>query len=402
MDTTIQLKELQAYNETLTHDLMKNYERTFSEKIKNIKRSSEDIANVADRLDLAIKNAWGSLDKTTSEQGLRLTQTIKETGRKLSGYEIESNYVKSEEFHETAVEISNKIIMSIRKYVPKLHKVLKTDIAALNSTLTRLESSINSLGIALDDSPGRALETLELEIKTLLEKNSAAKELEVRNQEIEQSILQLSKEEETLLSEQNQLLSREEFLRLQQCENSLKTETEEIEQFIQPLAKPLRKFERTLPEDSPIDRNILEKLIENPKEAISKYNLHTISQIFNSVDDALNQGRLGIEERKRRKAQEVIEAANHGELEKHLTEFLSLQNNAQTATEILIANGLVDKNERLKQQLTKTRSESEQLKTIQNSNRKKIEELTKVISKQESLIESGILKLSGRKVSITE
>jgi response regulator of citrate/malate metabolism len=79
-----------------------------------------------------------------------------------------------------------------------------------------------------------------------------------------------------------------------------------------------------------------------------------------------------------------------------------LQNNAQTATEILIANGLVDKNERLKQQLTKTRSESEQLKTIQNSNRKKIEELTKVISKQESLIESGILKLSGRKVSITE
>jgi CHASE3 domain sensor protein len=79
-----------------------------------------------------------------------------------------------------------------------------------------------------------------------------------------------------------------------------------------------------------------------------------------------------------------------------------LQNNAQTATEILIANGLVDKNERLKQQLTKTRSESEQLKTIQNSNRKKIEELTKVISKQKSLIESGILKLSGRKISIID
>jgi hypothetical protein len=400
LDTTIQLSELATFNDTLTHDLMKNYEKNFGEKIKNIKRSSEDIANVADRLDLAIKNAWGSLDKTTSEQGLRLTQTIKETGRKLSGYEIESNYAKSEEFHKTAVEISNKIILSIRKYVPKLHKVLKTDIAALNSTLTKLESSINSLGIALDDSPGRALETLELETKVLLVKKSTAKELEIRNQEIEQSILQSTKDEENLLNEQNQLLSREEFLILQKCENSLKSEIEKIEQLLQPIAKPLRKFERTLTEDSPIDPNILEKLIENPKEAISKYSTQSISRILNSLNDALNQGKLGIEERKRRKAQEVIEAANRGELEKRRTTFLSIQNNTQTATDILIANGLFDKNERLKQLLTKTRSESEQLKTTQNSNRKKIEELTKVISKQKALIESEILKLSGRKISI--
>lgn len=397
----MQLEQLTTFNSTLTTDLMKPHERIFSEKIKNIRRSSEEVASVAVRLDLAIKNAWGSLEKTTSEQGLRLTQTIRETSGKLSGYELEPKYEATETFHKTAIEISNKIIISIRKYVPKLHKVLKTEIAALNSSLTRLEGSINSLGAALDNSPGRKLETLRTETEMLLEKDSAARELETRNTEIEQSILKSKKAEDTLLEETKLLLSRDEFRQLHASEDALKIKTDEINQYLQHLAKPLRKFERTLPHDSPIDRTLLEKLIEDPKEAVSKYEPPTIIQILNSLEESLTQGKLGIEERKRKKAHEVIESARNGELNQHRMAFQALQEKLQSTNTKLIASGLADKNEKLKQQLLQAHAECEQLKVTQDSNRKRTEELTKTIAKQKQLIESEISKLSGHKISIS-
>jgi hypothetical protein len=402
LDREIQIKNLEAFNETLTHELMKNHEKLFGEKIRNIRRSLEEMSNVADRLDVAVKNAWGTLDKTTSEQGIRLTETIKESVRELSGHEINPNYASSDKYHTMAVQISNKIVLSIRKYVPKLHRALKTEIAALNSALTKLESSINSLGTALDDSPGRALESLELEIEFLLAKDHATKEIESQNRDVEESIRRTNEEEKDLTNEQNLLLSREEFLRLQRCEDSLKTKTEEIERFLQPLAKPLRKFERALPENTTIDRSTLMKLMKNPSEAISRINPQTIDAIFKELNDAVIQGKLGIEERKRKRALEIIEAVNRGELEKLRTSLHSIEIDTQTATTRLIAEGLFDMKEKLRQQLASRESQIEQLKNIRDNNRKKIEELTKIISKQKSLIESRIANLSGQNIIITE
>ena len=402
MDREVQLKDLEAFNETLTHDLMKNHEKLFGEKIRNIRRSLEDMINVAERLDVAVKNAWGSLDKTTSEQGIRLTQTIKECVRELSGHEINSTYASSDKYHTMAVQVSNRIVLSIRKYVPKLHRALKTEIAALNSTLTKLESSINSLGTALDDSPGRTIESLNSETKLLFAKREATEEIETQNRGVEESIRKSSKEEKDLAEEQNLLLSREEFLKLQRCQDSLKTKKEEIEQFLQPLAKPFRKFERTLPENTTIDRSALAKLMENPTEAISRINRQTIDAIFRALNDAVSQGKLGIEERKRKRALEVIEAANLGQLEKLRTSLRSIEHDTQTTTAKLISDGLFDMKEKLRQQLARKETEIEQLRSVRDNNRKKIEELTKIISKQKSLIESRIANLSGQNITITE
>lgn len=401
MNKTVRLDEVVAFKNSLAHDLMKSHERVFGEKIRSIKRASEDITNIAGKLEIAIKNAWGSLDKTTSEQGLRLTQTIKEAARQLAGQGENSDYANSERFHTTAVDALNKIILSIRKYVPKLHRVLKTDIAALNSALTKLEGSVNSLGTALDGSPGRALESLESEIKIILQKNHALKELHVQNQELERSILETKESEDTLLREQDLLMSKEEFRRLHQYHDSLESKGEEIEELLQLLAKPLRKFERTLSDDDPtVDRNILTKLIENPKEAILRDDPQIIRQLFNSLDNALSHGKLEIEERKRRKAQEVIQAVNQGALEQLRTAYLTLWDDTQTAMQELAAHGLIQESERLSRVLAETRSKSEQLKVTQNDNAKKIEELTKTISKQKSLIETRTAKLSGQQISL--
>lgn len=380
---------------------MRNHEKIFADKIRGIKRTSEDIATIAERLEVAIKNAWGSLDKTTSEQGIRLTQTIKETARQLSTRNYRSDYVGSEEFHEAAVETLNRIILVIKKYVPKLHRVLKADVASLNSTLNKLEGTINSLGVSLDESPGIAFETLQSEIRNILEKDTTLRELKLQTQEIDQSILSATENEKTLLKNQETLLSNEDFHQFQLCEDALKSAGEEVEQFLQPLIKPLRKLERTLSsKDSIADRNTIIKIIDNPREVTSQFDTQTIRRVLSKLDDALNHGQIEIEERKRRRAHETIQAINRGELDRIQTGYLTLQKDKQAAKEKLASSGLLDMSQEMSVSLKENLSQRERLEVTRNDNSKKIEELTKAISKQKILIESKIEKLSGQHVSV--
>lgn len=401
MGETIQLDELDSFINSLAHDTMRNHEKIFADKTRSVKRTSEAIVTIASRLEVAIKNAWGSIDKTTSEQGIRLTETIKEAARQLATEEVNFDYASSETFHKTAVDTLNRIIRAIKKYVPKLHRVLKSEVASLNSTLNKLEVIINSLGVSLDESPGSQLETLRLDIKNIQEKDNALRELKLQHEEIDQSISRISQNEETLLKDQDTLLSNEEFRQLHQYEGALKSKGEEIEQFLQPLVKPLKKLERTLSSEEPIaNRNTIIGIIENPKESISKLDSQIIHQALNALNDALNQGKIEIEERKRRRAQETIQAIGRGEMEQLRTKYLTLQKDIQTASDTLAANGLLDKSEKMKHMLKDTRSKREQLEAARSENSKKIEECTKTIARQKSLIESKITKLSGRQISI--
>ena len=402
MDKNIRLDELNSFSNSLAHDIMRNHEKIFADKIRSIRRTSEDIATIAERLEVAIKNAWGSIDKTTSEQGIRLTQSIKETAGQLSTLNYNLDYASSEEFHKTAIDALNRIILVIKKYVPKLHRVLKADVASLNSTLNKLEATINSLGVSLDESPGITLEGLQSEIKNILEKNNTLRELKLQDQEMEESISDTIENEKILLKNQETLLSNEEFRRFQQYEDALKSAGEEIDQFLQPLIKPLRKLERTMSsKESTVDRNAIIRIIENPKEATSQFDAQTIRGVLTKLNDALNHGQIEIEERKRRRAQETILAISRGELDSVQTRYLTLQEESQTAKEKLASTGLLNMSEEMKRSLKEAYSKREQLETTRRDNNRKIEELIKAISKQKTLIESKIEKLSGHKVSIT-
>ena len=75
------------------------------------------------------------MDKTASEYGMRLVHTIQETSEELIQAQTSPKFLDTEKFHEESVRALNKIIVSIRKYLPKLHKGLKTEMAALNTAL---------------------------------------------------------------------------------------------------------------------------------------------------------------------------------------------------------------------------------------------------------------------------
>ncbi len=396
----VNLADLPAFADSLYKELMRGHEKRFEARIKSVKRASDELSTVASRLEVSIRNAWGSLDKTTSEQGLRLVQTIKEITHQISNQNVPSDYNGLESLHKTCVEASDKIIITIKKYVPKLYKAMKTEIASLNSSLTKLEATINEFGTALDDSPGSNIESLRADIHILLQKDHLLNELVAENGQIHKTLVSSVNEEKTLLHEQDTLLSHDEFRQLLLLEHALRSKAEAIEQFLQPLAKALKKYERIMSDDKSIDHRVLIRLVEDPRAAVSETDLQTLLRIFNALNGALSRGELGIEERKRKRAEEAILSIKQGDLEQLRTEQVEIQNRINKTNDQLQTTGLLRKKEALTEIIARTQSRTAQLSTELAENEKRIEAITGTISKEKLLIENEITKLSGKNTKI--
>jgi len=396
----VNLADLPAFIDSLYKELMRGHEKRFEGRIRSVKRASDELSTVASRLEVSIRNAWGSLDKTASEQGLRLVQTIKETTNEISNQNVPSDYNGLENLHKTSVEASNKIIITIRRYVPKLYKAMKTEIASLNSSLTRLETAINEFGTSLDDSPGSKIESLRADIHTLLQKEHTLSELVADTEQIHRTITSSVDEGRKLLDEREALLSDDGFIQLLQLEDSLRSKANAIEQFLQPLSKALKKYEKISSDDKSTDHRVLARLLEDPLTAVSDTDFPTLLRGFDTLYSALSRGELGIEERKRRRAEEVILSIKQGDLERLQAEQVEIQKGIRKANDQLQANGLLQKRERLNEAITRTQSRTAQLDTQLGENERRIEALTGTILKEKSQIESEIARLSGKEITI--
>lgn len=195
---------------------MKDHEKRFAERTKAIRESSSTLSITAGRFESSVKNAWGTMDKAASEYGMRLAHTIQETVDELTQAEPKTKFTDAEKFHEESIHALNKIIVTIRKYLPKLHRGLKTEMAALNTALAKLENSVRSLGAALDESPGAKIESIRREADILARRLDDLLALRKDETECVSTLHSISQRENDLLRDQMELTSQGEFLELRQ------------------------------------------------------------------------------------------------------------------------------------------------------------------------------------------
>jgi hypothetical protein len=399
----VRVNELESFCNALARDLMKDHEKRFADRMRSVRDASGALGNAAFRLGSGVKNAWGTLDKQTSEYGMRLVQVLQESTQSLSRRETRSDFHEAQSFHQDAIKALNEIILTVRRYVPKLHKMLRPEMATLNSSLVRLEKSIMDLGTALDGSPGLRLESLERNVQAVQEKQAELLKLRAEEEE-ERALLEAnSNQEKELLSEEQALMSSPEFLELSTYEGSLRGKETEIKQFLQPLMKPLVKLERAVAakQGPSVDIKALRDLVDRPIETVATGQRFANMQLLDVLDETLGTGKLEIEERKRRKAEEAIQAAKNGALDRMRDEYLALQANTQETLRQLKSKGLFDERDALNQRLAETRSRIEVIKTRQKESQRRIDELAKTVSKLKTSIESQISKVAHQSVAIS-
>jgi chromosome segregation ATPase len=398
----IKVDELNDFYDALARDLMKKHEKRFADRIRSVTEASTALGNAGARLEAGVRNAWGSMEKQASEYGMRLAQLLQEDAQKLSSKEVAASFRDAENLHEDAVKVLNEIIRTVRKYAPKLHRMLKPEMSALNSSLVRLEKSITDLGAALDESPGLKLESLQRDVQAVKDKQDEL--LRLRSEEdAERSLLEAaSSREEELKSKERELLSYPEFVELGKYEKSLELKEADIEQLFQPLVKPLLKLERAVAakQGPAVDIKALRDLVDSPIETVISGQRFASMQLLSALEQSLGAGQIEIVDRKRRKAEEAIQALKQGALDKARDEYLALQANTQETLRQLKSKSLLDRRDELNRQLAETHSEIQSIEARQKELQRRIEEIGAAISKLSTSIESHIGKVSRESVTI--
>jgi len=375
---------------------MKEHEKRFADLIKSIKHSSIELSNDTRKFGSGIKNAWGTIDKATLEQGLRLAQLIEETNQELLDKTSRSTYPEAEKFHQDAVGASNKIILAIRRYIPRIHKILKSEISALNSSLLKFEEAINVLGESLDRSPGSKLNPLQRDIERLTQSDELLIRTRLQQEDNRKQIELATNQEKELLQQKETLLGHPKFQELSLTRTKLASQKDQMDQLTQPLLKPLLKIHRTMiNQETPlVDSEVLRSFIDDPAQSILTTPRSTNLQILQALENSMRQGTVEIDERKRKRVEDSIQEITN-KIDNFLAANLQCEEAVRRIEQELYMNGLQTKRDQLDEALNDKSAQIQNLTTFRAENNRKIDELTQTITKLKSAIESQILALSG-------
>jgi len=381
---------------------MKDHEKRFQERIRSVRDACNAVENAASRFEGAVRNAWGTMDKSASEYGTRMAQTIQESARKLSRQQASSSYEDAEKFHKNAIEALNTIIKTVRRYVPKLRRGLRVEMAALNVALGRLESTIKSLGSALDQSPGNKIELIIREITHLTQIRAELMSLKSEAVEGTKSLAVIATREQEVLAEAKRFESNDSVAELTRYENSLRSKEQEISEFLQPIFKPLTKLERneSISKNQTVDLGKLRSLVDRPAETVTSEQPFTLIQLLTQLDEALKHGRLEIEERRRRKAEETIQLAKQGAIERLREDYLTLQANVQETLRQLKAAGLLEKKDEIEQRQAALREQKEHITRQNVELDRRLDSVTSSMIKQKQSIEREIKQVTSTGLEI--
>jgi len=389
--------------EALARDAMKEHEKRFLERGKAVREACNALDNAASKFVVAVRNSWGTMDKSASEYGTRMAQSIEETARKLSGQQTSSGYDATEQLHTEAIEVLNKIIKTVRRYVPKLRRGLRVEIASLNSALGRLEMSVRSLGQALDQSPGRRIETTRRDIQQLKhefeELLELKKDLVKANALLEENAVKASE----ALTAAQEYTSNSVFQELRRYEDSLRSKEDEIKQFIQPVTKPLAKLERKESDrkNKTLDVTTLHGLIDSPVQTVTTSQPFVIIQLLEKLAESLSQGNIEIEERKRHKAEQTILQSKEGSIQRLREDYLTIQANVQETVRQLRTTGLLEKKTEVEQRQAAISGEKERLIAHIAELNRRIDAITKTIMGNMKSLQQQIKQITGKEIEIS-
>ena len=395
--------ELLPTFESMARDAMKEHEKRFQERIRSVRDAGNALDGAASRFENAVRNSWGTMDKSASDYGTRMAQTIEESVRELNRQSPSiASYEETERFHKGSVDALNRIIKIVRRYVPKLRRGLRVEMAALNVALGKLEAAVKSLATALDQSPGSRIGLIRRDIVNLTQARGELMKLKTEELAATEALEANRSKDSTALAEAKEFFANHALLELKRYEESLSAKEEEIAQFLQPIMKPLMKLERNASNSNNqgIDLRVLRTLVERPVETLTTEQPFVLSQLLSQLSESLRNGQLEIEDRRRRKAEETIEQAKDDRIVTLREDYLTIQANVQETLRELKVAGLLDKKNEIEQHQAMINNEKEDLLTRIAELRRRIDATTETLMKQKQSIQQQIKQVTNKNLEI--
>ena len=324
-------------------DRERSYRGQFSSNEKRILRSVGSVEKGARNLREAIGRAWGTLTKPAEQHGIRLTEQVLEACRSLSVRKPYGPYDELQKFQEDAVQTTRNIVKTYNKYVPSIIRAVKPESSTLEDSITALSQTVTELGQVLESSNLKELRLMATDADRFVQN---ARELDLKIDEIQQmkeSNRRLQVQEVKLQGDLSSL-SRDQTLKdLNHIEEEARQREIEILALLEPLLKPLRKIDRA--EDKALEgpsRAVVSRIVENPLGAVLETSAGEMRDLLISLYQLLERDELLLDQRRKRKAAEAIQALQAGRLDAFKEDHDILEANRREVLRQLRGSGLYD------------------------------------------------------------
>jgi len=388
------LREIIAYREH-------SHSRKFSAAVKEVLKSLASVEEAATNLKEAIGRAWGSITRPAEQHGVRLSEQVLEACKSLAEHRPHISYEELRKFEERTLQVVRSITKTYNKYARSIIRTVKSETSILGDSITALNRSINDLSQLLDRSNLRQLQLLERDADQLVR---IATELSLRADEVHKAkgVLRELQEREAKLQNDLSLLVRdqniEELSRIGQ--EIMRRETETLA-LLEPLSKPLRKLDRPankLP--TGLNTATVSKLTEDPLTAVLEIPVSEMRALLDLLRGLIEREELFLDQRRKQKSIEAIQALQSGVLERFREDHSILQANRQEVLRQLKSSGIYDQWLSLRKQSDDVRAEVHQCQSHITDLQSQETRLRTVVVADKARIEAALQNVLNEQVSI--
>ncbi len=382
-------------------DRERSYRGQFTSNEKRILRSVGSVEKAARNLREAIGRAWGTLTKPAEQHGIRLTEQVLDACRSLAASKSHVSYDELRKFQESSVQTIRTIVKTYNKYVPSIIRAVKSESSALEDSITALSQSVTELGQVLESSNLRELHFMVDDADRLVQN---ARELNLKTNEIQQmkeTSMRLQVQEERLRNDLSSLSHDQAIKELNHIEEEARQREAEILALLEPLLKPLRKIDRANEKaQEGLSRVIVSKIVENPLGAVLETSAGEMRDLLISLHQLLERDELLLDQRRKRKAADAIQALQAGRLDRFKEDLGILEANKREVLRLLKGSGLYDQWLSVHSQSNDIRTEITQCKNHIAEMESQEARLRASLLGDKERVESALRKILNRQVSI--
>ena len=382
-------------------DRERSYRGQFSSHEKRILRLVGSVERAARNLREAIGRAWGTLTKPAEQHGIRLTEQVLDACRSLAASKSHVSYDELRKFQESSVQTIRTIVKTYNKYVPSIIRAVKSESSALEDSITALSQSVTELGQVLESSNLRELHFMVDDADRLVQN---ARELNLKTNEIQQmkeTSMRLQVQEERLRNDLSSLSHDQAIKELNHIEEEARQREAEILALLEPLLKPLRKIDRANEKaQEGLSRAIVSKIVENPLGAVLETSAGEMRDLLISLHQLLKRDELLLDQRRKRKAADAIQALQAGRLDRFKEDLGILEANKREVLRLLKGSGLYDQWLSAHSQSNDIRTEITQCKNHIAEMESQEARLRASLLGDKERVESALRKILNQQVSI--
>lgn len=379
----------------------RSYSKQFSAALKQIMKSVNSVEQAARNLAEATRRAWGSLTRAAERHGARLTEQVLEACESLAAQSPRVSYEELREFEEKSIHIVRSIVKAYNKYVRSIIRSVRSEASILESSITDLSKRITELSQLLDGSSLGQLQLVAMDANQLAQN---ASELRLRIDQIHKSneaIRQLQEREAKLQSALALLTQDQNLAELSRIEQLAKRREAETLALFEPLSKAFRKAERSDSASSLAwNRATVSKLAENPLAAVLETPAAEMRELLGILHRLIERNELFLDERRKRKSIEAIQALESGALERFREDHSILQANRQEVLRQLKGSGTYDQWMSIRNQLDSARAEATRCRSHVADLQSQETRLRRLIQTDKARIEAALQEILKETVSI--